>query len=88
MTETRLLELMHAVLDGEATVDEASALDTRLAADPAAQAQFARLKGLFDGLKGIRNHSHRRGWSPRCWPACPRARRGRAAATNLFRRRV
>jgi anti-sigma factor RsiW len=53
MTETRLLELMHAVLDGEATADEARTLEIRVAADPAAQSQFARLERLFDGLKGI-----------------------------------
>src|SRR3954465_11421333 len=50
MTHSRLLQLMHAALDGEATPEEARELDERLAGDAAAQAQFAELRGLFDGF--------------------------------------
>jgi anti-sigma factor RsiW len=53
MTHSRLLELMHAALDGEATPDEARELEGRLAGNAAAQAQFAELRGLFDGLARV-----------------------------------
>jgi len=48
-----LTELMHTVLDGEATPDEARELDRRLAADPAARAEFEALRSLFDGLSHV-----------------------------------
>ena len=45
--------LMDAVLDGEATPDEAKALERLLAADCAARAQFDQIKRVFDGLRSI-----------------------------------
>src|SRR5690349_7660617 len=53
MTHVRLAELMHAVLDGEATTAEARELDGVLASDERARAEFADLKRIFDGLAGV-----------------------------------
>jgi len=47
------LELMHAVLDGEATAEESRMLDRLLAADPAAQAEFDALGRLFKALDEV-----------------------------------
>src|SRR5258708_8694178 len=46
-------ELMHGVLDGEATPDEARELDRLLATNPAARAQFEELRSLFDALSRV-----------------------------------
>ena len=48
-----LTELMHAVLDGEASNAEARELETRLAADPAARAEFGDWKRLFGALSAV-----------------------------------
>ncbi len=53
MNPTRIDELMHAVLDGEATSGESAELDRHLAADPAVRAQFDALRQMFDGLAGV-----------------------------------
>ena len=53
MKISALTELMHTVLDGEATPDEARELDRRLAADPAARAEFEELRRLFDELSHV-----------------------------------
>src|SRR6266498_379201 len=53
MKKHELTELMHAVLDGEATAGERRELDRLLAADPAGQAEFDELQRLFDGLARI-----------------------------------
>src|SRR5215472_7565545 len=53
MNKQELTELMHAVLDDEATPGERRALERELAADPAAQARFDELRELFDGLERI-----------------------------------
>ena len=45
--------LMHAVLDGEATPEEARELERRLGADPAARAEFEQWRCLFEGLAAI-----------------------------------
>ncbi|HEY2560986.1 MAG TPA: hypothetical protein VGI48_14870 [Caldimonas sp.] len=45
-----LTELMHAVLDGEASDAEARELEMRLAADPAARAEFEDWQRLFQAL--------------------------------------
>ena len=50
MSSTELRMLMQAVLDGEATADEAAELERRLASDDAARGEFEELKRLFDGL--------------------------------------
>jgi len=48
-----LTELMHAVLDGEASDAEARELEVQLAADPAAQAEFEGWKRLFEALDAV-----------------------------------
>src|SRR6478735_2777447 len=50
---TPLAELMHAVLDGEASEAEARELEMQLAADPAAQAEFEDWKRLFEALDTV-----------------------------------
>src|SRR6185503_19495222 len=53
MKPYELTELMHAVLDGEATPAEARNLERILAADADARAEFDSLRVLFDELKGV-----------------------------------
>ena len=53
MNHSQLVELMHAVLDGEATSDERRELEARLAHDAAARTQYDELQRLFDGLRGV-----------------------------------
>jgi len=53
MTHSRLNELMHAVLDGEATAVEARELDAVLARDAKAKDEFDELRSLFDGLAAV-----------------------------------
>ena len=49
----RLDELMQSVLDGEATPEEATELDHRLAADAAARGRFEELGRLFQSLREV-----------------------------------
>ncbi len=53
MKTSELTLLMHAVLDGEAAPGDVRELERRLAADPAARAEFDELRRLFDGLAGV-----------------------------------
>jgi len=53
MKDFERTQLMYAVLDGEATPDEARELERLLAADPAAHAQFEDLRSLFDVLSRV-----------------------------------
>jgi len=53
MTHSEPIELMHAVLDGEATPEQAHQLERLLAADPAMRAQFDELQSLFDALRQV-----------------------------------
>src|SRR5580765_4973715 len=53
MKPSELTELMHTVLDGEATAAEARTLERHLAADPEARVEFDSLRALFDELKGM-----------------------------------
>jgi len=48
--DCELIRLMHEVLDGVASADEARELDRLLADDPEARAQFDQLERLFAGL--------------------------------------
>jgi hypothetical protein len=48
-----LTELINVVLDGEASAAEARELETRLAADPAARAEFEDWKRLFEALEAV-----------------------------------
>ena len=53
MKPAELNALMHAVLDGEATPDEARELEHALAADPATRRRFEDWRELWDGLGRI-----------------------------------
>jgi anti-sigma factor RsiW len=53
MSDFKQTELMHAVLDGEATPGEASQLERLLAADPVARTQFEELRKVFDALSAL-----------------------------------
>jgi anti-sigma factor RsiW len=53
MKDLERTQLMYAVLDGEATADEARALERLLAADAAARVQFEDLRSLFDQLSRV-----------------------------------
>ena len=53
MQQPDLTELMHAVLDGEASAAQVRELLGLMAADPAAQAEFAELQQLFHGLASM-----------------------------------
>ncbi|MBC8024320.1 MAG: hypothetical protein H7Y14_14440, partial [Burkholderiales bacterium] len=53
METTHIDELMHAVLDGEASEPQARELERALAADPGARARFDELKRLFEALEGV-----------------------------------
>ncbi|MFO1414819.1 MAG: hypothetical protein U1F10_13105 [Burkholderiales bacterium] len=53
MDAKRLQQLMHAVLDGEATSAEKRELEAVLAADPAAKAEFDALSGLFGQIAAV-----------------------------------
>jgi hypothetical protein len=50
MNTSTTTELMHAVLDGEATPEEVREFDLRLAGDAGARAEFAALRRMFDDL--------------------------------------
>ena len=53
MTRSRPDLLMHAVLDGEASAEEARELERVLGSDPAARARFEELQRLFDRLARV-----------------------------------
>ncbi len=53
LKQTPLTELMYAVLDGEASAAEARELEMRLAAEPAARAEFEDWKRLFEALGAV-----------------------------------
>jgi len=53
MTDTTLQELMHAVLDGEASAAQARTLENALASDPAARDRFEELQRLFRTLEEV-----------------------------------
>ena len=53
MRDFERTQLMHVVLDGEATPDEALELERVLGADPAARTEFENLKSLFEGLSRV-----------------------------------
>jgi anti-sigma factor RsiW len=48
-------QLMHEVLDGEASADDVRVLEAVLAADPAARTEYEQLQRLFAGLNSPRN---------------------------------
>src|SRR5476649_1279081 len=55
MNHTELIRLMHEVLDGAATAEEARELQSLLAHDPAGRAEFEDLRRVFVGLNTMPN---------------------------------
>ena len=53
MNPTELVELMHTVLDGEATEAQKRALERQLASDPRARAEFDALRVLFSEIRAL-----------------------------------
>ena len=89
MKITELTELMHAVLDGEATPDEARELERRLAADPAARADSTTSARLFDELSRVPKAYPPEGLVASVMAALPQQQPlGRTASANFSRRHV
>ena len=70
-----LTELMHAVLDGEASAGDARRLELQLAADPAARAEFEEWKLLFSALAEVPKEHVPEGLVASVSAAAPAARR-------------
>jgi anti-sigma factor RsiW len=79
-----LTELMHAVLDGEASDAEARDLEVRLAADPAARAEFEDWKRLFAALGAVPKEHVPEGLVASIAAAMPETSGGRDAALQPF----
>ena len=79
-----LTELIHAVLDGEASNAEARELETRLAADPAARAEFEDWKRLFEALDAVPKEHAPEGLVASIASAMPQAPGASGAASQPF----
>jgi anti-sigma factor RsiW len=79
-----LTELMHAVLDGEASNAEARELETRLAADPAARAEFEDWQRLFEALDAVPKEHAPEGLVASIASAMPQAPGASGAASQPF----
>ena len=79
-----LTELMHAVLDSEASDAEARHLEVRLAADPAARAEFEDWKRLFEALGAMPKEHAPEGLVASIAAAMPETPGGRDAALQPF----
>jgi anti-sigma factor RsiW len=84
MNHAQLVELMHAVLDGEATSDERRELEARLARDASARAQYDELRLLFDGLRRVPQPYAPEGLVASVMDAVPSRRPPRPDAGQLF----
>src|SRR5512132_2203326 len=84
MNHAQLVELMHAVLDGEATSDERRELEARLARDATARAQYDELRLLFDGLRHVPQPYAPEGLVASVMDAVPSRRPPRPDAGQLF----
>jgi anti-sigma factor RsiW len=79
-----LTELMHAVLDGEAGDAEARELEMRLAAEPAARAEFEDWKRLFQALDAMPKEHAPEGLVASITSAMPEAPGAPGAASQPF----
>jgi anti-sigma factor RsiW len=84
MNHAQLVELMHAVLDGEATSDERRELEARLARDASARAQYDELRLLFDSLRRVPQPYAPEGLVASVMDAVPSRRPPRPDAGQLF----
>ena len=89
MDEIERSRLMHAVLDGAATADEAARLERLLHDDPAARDEFDELRDLFDGLDHLVQPPLPMGFADRVMAALPGSNARHNGLRQLFfRRRV
>jgi anti-sigma factor RsiW len=79
-----LTELIQAVLDGEASDPEARELEMRLAADPAARAEFEDWKRLFEALDAVPKEHAPEGLVASIGAAMPQAPGAPGAASQPF----
>ena len=79
-----LTELIHAVLDGEASDAEARELELRLAADPSARAEFEDWKRLFEALDAVPKEHAPEGLVASIASAMPQAPGASGAASQPF----
>ncbi len=79
-----LTELMHAVLDGEASATEVRELEMRLAADPAARGEFEEWKRLFEALDAMPKEHTPEGLVAAITSAMPQAPGAPGAANQPF----
>ncbi len=77
-------ELMYAVLDGEASDAEVRELEMRLAADPAARAEFEEWKRLFEALDAMPQEHAPEGLVAAITSAMPQAPGAPGAANQPF----
>ena len=78
------LQLMHEVLDGEASADDARVLNRLLAADPDARAEYEELRRLFEGLNSIRTTAPPDGLIAGCRPDATPAPAASSIAPTFF----
>jgi anti-sigma factor RsiW len=79
-----LTELMHAVLDGEASDAETRELEMHLVADPAARAEFEDWKRLFEALDAVPKEHAPEGLVASITSAMPEAAGASDAASQPF----
>ncbi len=79
-----LTELIHAVLDGEASDAEVRELEMRLAADPAARAEYEEWKRLFEALDAMPKEHAPEGLVASINSAMPEAPGAPGAASQPF----
>jgi anti-sigma factor RsiW len=79
-----LTELIHAVLDGQASDEESRELEVRLAADPAARAEFEDWKRLFEALDAMPKQHAPEGLVAAVTAALPEAPGASHAASQPF----
>ena len=86
MNHAERIRLMHTVLDGEATPDEARELDREIAADPSAGREFAELERLFAGLRRAPRSFPPEGLVAAVLAAVPRRPEAAEQGSQLFAR--
>ena len=84
MQTTHIDELMHAVLDGEASEPQARELERHLAIDSKSRARFEELKRLFGALEGVPEATPPADIVERILARASLARRGDPGPDQLF----
>ena len=84
MNRSRQFELMHAVLDGEATAEEARDLEAIVARDARAREEYEELRRLFDGLRALPQPFPPEGLAASVLANIPQSARAKDSARQLF----